>query len=671
MNSIRTTMFQLTAAGLFLALLTMMCVGSAHAQSPNLALQSNGCVCTHSSGGSGTYGPDQYNDGLFTAWGWTGTSGNPDPTNYIQFTWTSPKSVGEITFFRVGLTTRCLSAGRIQYWNGTSWINHWDFTLGTTSLTESVTFPSVATTMLRVTYMTITGSQTSNPNFYEIEIRSTVNGFNNAGINDMTSPNNFCAGSYPVTVNLTNAGFNQITSATINWKLNNVLQTPISWTGLLDTLNVTTRNTQVTLTTMNFASGTPYTFEVWSSMPNGVADTVTNNDTLIVTKQAALSGSFTIGGASPDFPNIAAAVNALNQFGLCGPVVFDIRSGTYNEQVSLGSIAGSSAVNTVTFQSETGNRADVNLTSGAATSTTNNYVFQLNGADYVTVRNMTITATNGSYGTVLDIQGGAEHNTFENVDFMGVQTTSTSSYMTVIWSPSGSLDNYNTLLGCNIRNGSFNMYMYGSGTTATENGFHVENCEFTGAYYYPIYFYYMGELEFLNNRVVKDSGYPYMYSMLMYYGFNSKIERNTFTTDGGTYGYGFMIYYDNYYQTGTSRIVNNFFTSRNSNPYAYYAARVYYCNDILFAHNTLYMDGTYASGYTLYSYYGANQRYFNNIIINTGVGRAWYVPSPAAISASDYNNIVAAGSVLAYWSGDRANLLALQTASCMDAASVS
>ena len=59
-------------------------------------------------------------------------------------------------------------------------------------------------------------------------------------------------------------------------------------------------------------------------------------------------------------------------------------------------------------------------------------------------------------------------------------------------------------------------------------------------------------------------------------------------------------------------------SSRNATSYAYYAARIYYCNDLLFAHNTVYLDGTYASGYSLYTYYGANQRYFNNIIKHNG-----------------------------------------------------
>ena len=112
--------------------------------------------------------------------------------------------------------------------------------------------------------------------------------------------------------------------------------------------------------------------------------------------------------------------------------VFNIRSGTYNERFSLDAIPGASAVNTVTFQSETGNRADVNITSSSNSSGANNYVVRFDGADYVTFKNLTITPTNASYGTALYIQGGSENNMFENVDFMGLQTTTTSNYMALV-----------------------------------------------------------------------------------------------------------------------------------------------------------------------------------------------------------------------------------------------
>ncbi|MBE0645835.1 MAG: right-handed parallel beta-helix repeat-containing protein, partial [Bacteroidetes bacterium] len=488
-----------------------------------------------------------------------------------------------------------------------------------------------------------------------------------AGISELTSPVNFCAGQQDIKVKLRNYGTNTLSSVTVNWSFDGVPETPISYTTPLATLG----EVELTLGSKMFASGVPHTVTAWTSSPNNTQDSFTANDSLSQTVQSAITGTYTIGGTAPDFATISQAADAITQFGLCGPAVFNIRSGTYNEQVSLGEIAGSSAVNTVTFQSESGNRADVTITSGAATGTGNNYVVRLAGADYVTFKNMTFTATNPTYGTVLEIGGGSENDTYENIDLNGVLTTSTSSYMTVVWSPSGSLDHNNTFLNCNFRNGSYGMYMYGAGTTSTENNLRVDHCTYTGQYLYPIYFYYMGQIKFFDNTVIQNYGYAYKYLMIMYYGYDSQIERNTFFSDGGTYCYGLYVYYDNYYQTGSSRIVNNFITCTNSTTYQYSAARIYYCNDMLFAHNTVYMDGTYASGYALYSYYGSNQRYLNNIVKHSGAGMAWYVPSAASVVESNFNNFFSNGPVLAYWAGNRANLLALQTASGMDQNSVS
>ena len=161
---------------------------------------------------------------------------------------------------------------------------------------------------------------------------------------------NFCAGQEDVIVTLNNFGTNQLTAATINWTLNGTPQTAYNWTGLLDTLNATTRKTQVTLASnMTFQSGIPYTIAAWTTMPNGVTDTINNNDSSVVTVQAAIAGTFTIGGASPDYADFASAVADLNAYGVCGPVVFNIRSGTYNERIEISSITGASAVNTITF----------------------------------------------------------------------------------------------------------------------------------------------------------------------------------------------------------------------------------------------------------------------------------------------------------------------------------
>ncbi len=663
-----TSFVRLTWSAILVAMLFFTNSSTSQAQSPNIALQSLGCICTHSGGGSGVYGPEKYNDGIFIDWGWTSTGANPDPNAWIQFDWGSnAKSVGEITFFRVSLTTRCMTTGTIQYWNGTTWINHFNFNLGTTALTVAVTFPAVTTTRLRVTNITTVGSQTSNPNFYEIEIRSTVSGYNNAGITAMTSPVDFCAGTYPVIVNLTNAGFNQITSATINWTLNGVPQTPVNWTGLLDTLNATTRNTLVTLTTMAFASGVPYAFVVSSSMPNGVPDTVTINDVLTITKKASLSGTFTIGGATPDYATIGAAVADLNANGVCGPVVFNIRSGTYTTNMDLGNIAGTSSVNTIIFQSETGNKADVNINYNA-TVVASNFVLKFNGARFVTVRNLTMTATNTTYSTVVDIAGTSTDNTVENCELVGPVGNFTSTYNAVVNSASGTNNHRTTIRNCGIRNGSYGFYMYGTSTASYEEDIVIDGNHLTGQYYaYPMMFYYQERMQFINNVIDYTSPYSSAYLAYFYYPREINIDGNKWFSNAGGTRYGIMLYYT---QNFNNRFTNNFVSIVNNGASATYGMYIYGDNNLLVAHNSIYITTTSASYYAVYQSSGTNQRFLNNIFYNAGTGYAFYVGTPTAIIEMDYNAYYTGGANLGYWLGVRNNLAAWQAASAKDANAV-
>lgn len=81
---------------------------------------------------------------------------------------------------------------------------------------------------------------------------------------------------------------------------------------------------------------------------------------------AQLNGTYTIGGTSPDYASFTEAVDSLNSLGVSGPVIFNVRSGTYPENFTIGlntvgPIAGSTVINTITFQSETKNANDVVL----------------------------------------------------------------------------------------------------------------------------------------------------------------------------------------------------------------------------------------------------------------------------------------------------------------------
>jgi hypothetical protein len=82
--------------------------------------------------------------------------------------------------------------------------------------------------------------------------------------------------------------------------------------------------------------------------------------------QAQLSGNYTIGGGSPDFASISDAVNELQTNGVSGPVTFNLRSGTYEENNGTErvlyieqQISGASDTNTVTFQPDAATSATV------------------------------------------------------------------------------------------------------------------------------------------------------------------------------------------------------------------------------------------------------------------------------------------------------------------------
>jgi hypothetical protein len=498
----------------------------------------------------------------------------------------------------------------------------------------------------------------------EMYYTTTVTGPNDAGISSIDSPKDFCPGAHDVRVTLRNWGTNALTSVTINWKLNGVTQPTVNWTGVLDTLNMTTRQTQVTLGNRTFVAGVPYTIEAWTSMPNGVVDTIPSNDSSKVTVKAAIAGTFTIGGASPDYPSIAAAVDDLNNNGVCGPVIFNIRNGTYTTNIELGAIPGASSMNTITFQSESGNKANVNITYNA-TVLASNFVLRFNGAKFVTFRNLTMTATNTTYSVVVDISGSSTDITVENCELIGPTGNFTSTYNAVVHSPSGSNNHRTTIRNCGIRNGSYGFYMYGASTTSYEEDVVIDGNHLTGQYYlYPLMFYYQDRMQFVNNVIDFTSTYGTGYLGYFYYPSNVNISGNKWFSNGAGTRYGIMLYYT---QNNDNRVTNNFMSIIGNGASTTYAFYFVGNNNLLTAHNTVYTTSTSASSYVMYQSSGINQRYLNNIFYTTGLGYVWYVATPTGVTQMDYNAYYTTGTNFGYWNAVRNNLAAWQTASGMDA----
>lgn len=117
---------------------------------------------------------------------------------------------------------------------------------------------------------------------------------NNVGATAITEPAanlDFCSGVKEIKARIHNYGSNTVSGVTVNWKVNGVLQTPVTYTDMIDMENTTNGpDAIVSLGNWDFPYATAQNIKVWTSMPNGVQDTKTDNDSAAATITASLLG---------------------------------------------------------------------------------------------------------------------------------------------------------------------------------------------------------------------------------------------------------------------------------------------------------------------------------------------------------------------------------------------
>lgn len=496
---------------------------------------------------------------------------------------------------------------------------------------------------------------------------------NDIAITSLEAPVSACNGSIEnVDIRFANVGLQPVSSAKINWAVNGTPQPPFYFGG---TLSISS-DTVITIGTYTFMDGTTYTLEFIADSVNGVDDQFAGNDTLLYTPfQTSLSGIKTI-GATGDYLTINDAVNDLVLKGVCSPVVFNIETGVYNEQVSIPEIAGASSANTITFQSTTGNASDVTYTY-ASTGTADNYIVRFNGTDYVTVQNMTLTNTGSSYSRAIDISGGADYNTVNNciLNVTSPTTPTTSSNYTVVYNTSG-LDHGNTLSNSTLNGGVYSMYWYGSGSTSLENESVIENNIINDFQYYGIYMYYQNAPIIRGNTITQLNSantYSTIYALNPRYCDSAMvIEANQINIQGSSAVYGLYPYYCDA-TSGQYGLISNNMVSVNSDNvtasiYAYYP---YYCNYQKHYNNSVNVLSSSTNARGIYLSGGANSDFVNNIVVNAGGGYAVYISTTAAYGNSDFNDYYSTGSNIGYFSSAIPDLASWQAATGKDINSIS
>lgn len=403
---------------------------------------------------------------------------------------------------------------------------------------------------------------------------------------------------------------------------------------------------------------------------DGVARTATPSPgaTQFTATLTPLSGTYTIGTGSFDFPNITAAIDAMKANGISGPVTFRLNSETFAERFVLPFVSGMSSSHPVVFESQSGNAADVVLTPPAATDAGSNYIARLSNVAFVTFRSMTFQpATGTNFNRAIVVENRADDLTFENLNITLPSTTSPTEDRGAIIART-TLSSNIRFIGNTITGGAYGILLMGT-NTARSPGMIVTGNTITDVYYRPAFFEYLQGLTF-NDNTIAHPGTAYS----DYYGMGIQntsgyIEmlRNRIT---GTVGHALRLAYCTGIEAQPSLIANNFFHSNSSYSTVYVYYSLSYTN---FYHNSVNNTST---GEAFYFNRGQSigNRIVNNIFrANTGYAMEFQTSSTAgSIAESDYNNLYTSGSFIGRdGSTTYGTLSAWQTASGFEASSVS
>lgn len=369
---------------------------------------------------------------------------------------------------------------------------------------------------------------------------------------------------------------------------------------------------------------------------------------------AQMSGTYTINSNSssnPDYTSFSAAASALSA-GVSGQVIFEVAPGTYEEYVTINEINDASATNRVIFRGMGADNQQVVITSNAGY--TDNATVKLNGTDYVTFENMTVTTTSTAKAQLLRFNGQCDYTRFENVRFVGLEVTSNSSdndkNLVHMYNGDGIVDHDTQFVGCQFINGSIALYLQGKNMSLFNDGLLVENCYFENQSFKSIYVtFYNNNLVLRGNTIVNANDYKNDYNAIdIFQCYNgATIEKNVMNVTRTT-AYSTVFRVRPIVGTETNHVIirNNIVNLQaNSSSYAF-AIDYNDCAYIDFAHNTLKCAGTGENINIFVQKNGTNFNFYNNLLVNTTNGYVFRFNNEVSSRMSDYNRIQYSGSHL-------------------------
>lgn len=347
-------------------------------------------------------------------------------------------------------------------------------------------------------------------------------------------------------------------------------------------------------------------------------NTVYSTPVQVILNPALLSGTYTInktiatGGTN--YNSFAAAVAAL-ECGITGTVIFNVAANTYDEQIRMHAIAGTSANSRVIFRSANGNASSVTLRYDA-TDAASNYVLKLDSASYVTYNAITITGTNATNGRVVELANTSSYDSLVNCVINAPASTGTSNTMAGIYADNLTGSD-NVIKRNTFNNGSSGIYFEGTAAATLTWRNVIDSNTVNGAYYYGIYTGFNGRVQVTNNTV--NTSQPLNSTAYGIYATNDdsayQFVKNTVKINNTTGTvYGIYVTGSNALPASMGRISSNTVTAETNNTgtvYGMYLAASDYAN---FVNNVVSVNNSGASTYGLYSTTSNNINFYNNSV---------------------------------------------------------
>jgi len=457
-----------------------------------------------------------------------------------------------------------------------------------------------------------------------------------------------------------NQGKNTITNYTVQWIVNGVLQTPVNVSNSIGPCE----NDTIILGPIALNYGL-YNADFWTELtgdPNPFNDSFYVRNALV---RKPLNGTYTVGGVAPDFINFTDAKRYIEQYGICGSVIFNVRDGIYVEKVNINPIEGSSVINTITFQSENLDSNLVTLTA-SPNSLSGNHVLRLNGASHFIFKNITFSTNLASVappmGRVIVIDSNSSDIKILNNRIMsnalGSVPPTPENWANIF---TDTLQNDSILVRNNIIvDGAMGIYLKGVDSTLFEINTNILGNIIEGQVYMGIQLDGQKNPTVNYNTITLNPQIAGEYGILLNFirnGFSISFNRNRIANVKA----GIRVNNSFLSVSGNSLISNNFvavgtaaFPSTNHGIQLNNTSSIdVYNNNV----NNISSDTISASFIEQAS---KNINLLNNVLASTGGGRSIVLGSVSSLDTSDYNDLWnnASGTALVDFSRTLANNIA-------------